>query len=186
MEKYKITVVLPVYNEKQKFLKESITSLINQNYNNWKCFIVFEGNKSKNLDYLNQIISKDKRFKLIRPSKRLGLLGSLNLGLSLVKTEYAARFDSDDIMQKNRLSEQLSFLENNRSISVVGSNISLINEKSKIIGSRVYPSSGKDLINYFMFRCGLAHPSTMFRIKDVFQLVCMIKINQELKILTCG
>ena len=170
MGKYKITVLLPVCNQKQKFLKESINSLINQDYKYWICFIIFEGRKLNNLSYIKNIISRDKRFKLINPPQKIGLAGSLNLGLNKTKTEYVARFDSDDIMHKNRLSEQLNFLERNKSISVVGSNLKIINDKGKKIGIRLYPKSGKALILYFIIRCGLAHPSTLFRLKDILSI----------------
>ena len=42
-----ITVLLPIHNEKKEFLKDSIESLINQSYDNWKCLIIYEGEKKK-------------------------------------------------------------------------------------------------------------------------------------------
>ena len=162
-----ITVLLPIHNEKKEFLKDSIESLINQSYDNWKCLIIYEGEKKENIVFMNEILKKDKRFKLIIPNQKLGLAGSLNLGLSLSDTEYIARFDSDDIMLKDRLKIQLQFLEKNKSISVVGSNLFVINEKNEKIKLRKYPKQGRKLFFYFSYRCGLAHPSTMFRLKSV-------------------
>ena len=165
--KNKVTVLLPIYNEKKAFLKDAIESLINQSFKDWKCLIINEGKRKDNELFINEILSKDKRFKLLIPKQKIGLAGSLNLGLSLTNTEYVARFDSDDIMQKERLEIQLKFLEKNKFISVLGSNIFIINEKNKIIRIRKYPRFGKKLYLYFSFRCGLAHPATMFRLKDV-------------------
>lgn len=163
----KVTVLFPVYNEKIEFLKDSILSLINQSYINWQCLIINEGKNKENSIFLNEIVSNDKRFKLIIPNQKIGLAGSLNLGLSIANTEFIARFDSDDIMQKDRLEIQLKFLEKNKLISVVGSNLSIIDKKNKIIKTRKYPEYGRMLYFYFSCRCGLAHPATMFRTKDV-------------------
>ena len=98
--------------------------------------------------------------------------------MQLADTEFIARFDSDDIMQKNRLQKQLNFLESNPNISVVGSNLKIINDKNKEIGKREYPVSGKKLLINFTLRCGLAHPSVMFRLKDV---ISVGMYNKELK-----
>ena len=42
MNKKKITVLIPVFNERMDFLNKSIQSLINQSNKNWKCLIIFE------------------------------------------------------------------------------------------------------------------------------------------------
>ena len=167
IQKKKVTVLLPVYNENIDYLKKAISSLLIQTCKTWKCYIIFEGNNKDNLNYINKILSKDDRFKLIIPSKKSGLASSLNIGLEHADTEYIARFDSDDIMHHERLHYQLMFLEKNKDISVVGSNLIIIDKKGKQIGKRNYPEYGKKLNFYFSYKCGLAHPSTMFRLKDV-------------------
>lgn len=162
-----VTVLIPIYNENIHFLKESIASLISQKFKWWICFLIFEGENKENLFFLEDICKKDTRFKLVKPNTKLGLVKSLNLGLSLAKSKYIARFDSDDKMKPERLSMQYDFLEENPSISVVGSNIVRVDNLGKSIGLRKYPESGKSLLKYFSFRCGLAHPSVMFRRSDV-------------------
>ena len=81
----KITVLIPIHDEKMDFLEKSIQSLINQSYKDWQCPIIFEGNNKENLTYLSRIKKFDKRFKVVIPEK-LGLAGSLNLGLDLADT----------------------------------------------------------------------------------------------------
>ncbi len=166
-EEVKLTVILPIYNENIIFLKESIESIINQSMTNWNCIIILEGNSEANKKFLENIVKEDKRFTLIKPKNKLGLAESINLGLKKAKTEYIARFDSDDIMDKERLLTQFIFLEKNECFSVVGSNIFLINKDGLKTKVRKYPRSGSNLLLYFLFRCGLAHPSTMYRLKDV-------------------
>ena len=58
------------------------------------------------------------------------------------------------------------FLEKNKHISVVGSNLIIINKKGKRISKRNYPESGEKLNFYFSYNCGLANPSRRFRLKD--------------------
>lgn len=165
--KPKVTVLIPIYNENILFLKESLKSLISQTFKLWECILVFEGSNKENLFFLKDICKIDNRFTLVESDSVLGLVKSLNLGLSLAKSKYIARFDSDDKMKPNRLLTQYNFLEKNPAITVVGSNIIKINNSGKSVGLRKYPESGESLLRYFSFRCGLAHPTVMYRLSDI-------------------
>jgi GT2 family glycosyltransferase len=63
---------------------------------------------------------KDSRFRIIH-QKNSGYVKALNRGAALVKTDYIARLDADDIALPSRLEIQLRFLDAHPEVAVVGS-----------------------------------------------------------------
>lgn len=112
MEKEKIAVIMSAYNEQKSWLEESITSILNQTYQNIHVYIVLDNPEN---ELLHQVISgyaaKDKRITYLKNSKNLGLVGSLNKAISVVTEDYVARMDADDISDKARLEKEMLFLK---------------------------------------------------------------------------
>jgi glycosyltransferase involved in cell wall biosynthesis len=65
-----ISIILPVYNG-IKYLEESITSVLQQDYNNFEFLIVDDCSTDSSWEYLLSL--KDERIKLFK-NKLLGLL----------------------------------------------------------------------------------------------------------------
>ena len=170
MNKPVISIILPVYNEKLNYLTACLESIKNQTFKDWECVLVVESDRIDNINLLKNWCAADNRFLLVTPATRLGLAGSLNLGVELSNTDIIARMDSDDVMFPQRLELQLKFLEENPDVSIVGCNYELIDHEGKKIGYRRYPSGGFLLGLYFQFRCGLAHPSVILRKSDFISL----------------
>lgn len=93
MKKDKISVIMPVYNT-EKYLKQSIESVLNQTYDNIELIIINDGSTDKSekiiKNYLNR---KNVIYKKINNS---GVAHARNIGLSLCSGKYIAFIDSDD------------------------------------------------------------------------------------------
>ncbi|MTV47292.1 glycosyltransferase, partial [Streptococcus pneumoniae] len=63
----------------------------------------------------------EKRFKITKNNKHIGLTKSLNKGIAITNTEFIARHDSDDFSSKDRLEKEVDFLNKNKHVAVVGS-----------------------------------------------------------------
>ena len=148
-----ITVGLPVYNA-ELFIKDTIQSILNQTYHNFKLLIVDDGSTDKSIDIINSF--NDKRIEVIIDNKNLGLPYRLNQIAQLTKTKYLARMDADDIMHPDRISRQLSVLENNHNIDVLGTNVLSIDENNIIQGIRF-----KQLDNELIACKHFVHPTIM-------------------------
>ena len=104
-----VDVILPNYN-KAEFLEEAINSVITQSYKNWKLLIIDDGSN----DTSSNIILKyknEKKIKTIFLSKNKGVSFSRNLGIRLSNSKYIAFIDSDDYWTKDKLAEQILFME---------------------------------------------------------------------------
>ena len=74
--------------------------------------IIDDGSTDGTAEKLFKYSNSDSRFRVI-PSGGIGLVGSLNLGLSIASNKYAARFDVDDRYEIERLSVQREALFSN-------------------------------------------------------------------------
>ena len=89
-----ISVVMSVYNG-DKYLSDSIESILNQTYENFEFIIINDGSEDSSIDIINKYMNYDKRIVLINRKNR-GLAYSLNEGIAKSKGEYIARMDADD------------------------------------------------------------------------------------------
>lgn len=113
----KISVVMPVYNTKEEWLREAIESILNQSYKDFEFIIIDDGSDKSIEPIVNSY--NDARIVLIRQENQ-GIAKSLNYGFKISKGEYIARMDSDDISMPERFEKQVNFLDKNPQISVLG------------------------------------------------------------------
>jgi hypothetical protein len=78
-------------------------------------------------------------------------------------TEYIARIDSDDLVVKGRFEKQINYLNKNKKVAVVGSQIQFIDKKGKVKGYSRYPINTSEVKEEFAHGSQVAHPSVMFR-----------------------
>ena len=160
-----ISVVLPVYNG-EKFLKESIDSILNQTYKNFELIIIEDLSKDNSLKIINKF--KDKRIKLIKNKKNKGSIESFNIGLKNSKGKYVAIGTQDDIFHPKRLEIEFNYLEKNKHIFLVGSSAIYIDEKGNEI-RRFRKYENYKLLKWRLRKsCGIIFPSIMFHNKKIY------------------
>ena len=96
----------------------------------------------------------------------MGIVYSLNKGLELANGKYIARMDADDIMLRDRLGLQITFLRNNPDFGMVGGWYDTIDAKGKTIYSRQTLTQQDILPLALIFRNQFAHSSVTMR-KDI-------------------
>lgn len=164
-----ISVVIPNYNVDPKILLKSFESISNQTFKNFEVLLVDDSTNALSSGFCSSYCESDKRFKHIKPDRKLGLPESLNLGVQLSKYDIIARFDSDDICYTDRFEKQINFLRLNPDIDVLGGNIEVIDSNERHLFYRAYPSTHRRIKKYLNINCPIAHPTVMFK-KKIFQL----------------
>ena len=124
-----VSVVMPVYNG-EKYLRESIDSILNQTYTDYEFIIVNDGSNDKTEEII--LSYNDNRIRYIKNEKNLQIVKSLNRGIELAKGRYIARMDADDISLPRRFEKQITFMENNLEIGVCGTWLKTIGEKEEV------------------------------------------------------
>ena len=107
----KIDIILPNFNS-SGYIKETIKSIIDQTFKNWKLIIVDDCSDKKTRTLLKKF-SKNKRIKIYWLKKNKGAGFCRNYAIKKSKSPYLAFIDSDDIWKKDKLETQLRFMENN-------------------------------------------------------------------------
>jgi len=101
-----ISIITPVYNG-QKFLRECIESVINQDYQNIEHIVVDDGSTDQTINILNEY---KNTVKVIRQEKR-GANKARNLGLFNSSGEYIKFLDHDDYLSPKSISNQVCYLD---------------------------------------------------------------------------
>ena len=165
-----VSIVLPVYNG-EKFLKESIESILNQTFKNFELIIVEDGSKDNSLKILKKY--RDKRIKLIKNKKNKGSVFSFNVGLKNSKGKYVAICTQDDVFHLKRIEIEFNYLEKNKHIFLVGSSAIYIDENGKEI-RRFRKYEDYKLLRWRLRKSSsIIFPSIMFHNKNVsFDKLC--------------
>ena len=166
-EKPRLSVLLSVYNG-EKYLRESIDSILNQSFSDFEFLIIDDGSTDSSVEIVESY--KDKRIRLIKNENNLGLITSLNKGLSLAQGEFIARQDADDIAENSRFEKLIEMLDADPNLKLVGSNVVLIDPKGERIGSWVYPTSRSFARWGLLFNNVVAHSSSMYVREDALRV----------------
>jgi len=157
-----VSVLMSVYNC-ERYIRESVNSILNQTYKDFEFLIINDGSSDKTSEILSSYT--DHRILIITNDQNIGLANSLNKGLAIAKGTYIARQDADDISAPDRLNKQLHFMKANLDVAVLGTQIHYINENGKRLHkfASKYPTSYLAAKYCSLFRTPVGHPSVFFR-----------------------
>ena len=113
-----LTVLMPVYNA-EKFLAESINSILIQTYSDFEFVILDDGSTDNSLKIIKAYAKEDKRIKILVNKTNQKQAKCRNSLLKNSKTEFIAWMDADDISSPHWLQNQMDFLKQNPKIDVV-------------------------------------------------------------------
>lgn len=155
---FDITVLLPVYNG-DRYLRETIESILTQTYTDFELLIVDDGSTDSSLAIIESFI--DDRIRILKNKERLKLSGALNRGMEEAKGKYIARMDADDIALPERLQKQFEYMERHPEVGMCGTAIEIFG-KAKTRND-IYPKSADEIKAYALFDCPFCHPTVMMR-----------------------
>jgi glycosyltransferase involved in cell wall biosynthesis len=167
-----ISVIMPVYNG-EKFIRETIDSVLKQTYEHFEFIIVNDGST----DSTQQIINSydDGRMISLHLTKNQGVSNARNMGTDLSKGAFIAFCDADDIYDLNRLETQFEFLTKNPNIDVCGSYFTVFeNGQEHLIK---HPLTDYEIKEHFFTSNCIGQPSVMGK-SEAFR---EIKYNPELE-----
>ena len=102
MEKYKISVCIPVYNV-EKHIGRCIESIQNQSFKDIEIVIVNDCSPDKSMDIVRHYAEADSRIKIIEHDVNHGLMMARRTGYKAAMGEFIAFCDSDDTLPDGAL-----------------------------------------------------------------------------------
>lgn len=103
-----VDIILPNYN-KAKYLEETIDSVLNQSLKDFKLYIIDDFSNDNSINIIKKY--SDSRIILIPLKKNKGVSFCRNLGIKISESKYISFIDSDDYWGKNKLENQIKFME---------------------------------------------------------------------------
>ncbi len=167
-----ISVILPVYNG-LPFLEKAVDSVLQQTMMDFEFIIIDDASTDKSFEVLKTFT--DCRIILLKNPKNLGLISTLNLGLSMAKGEYIARMDQDDICRPNRFEVQYAFMQANPDVTACGAFAKIIDTDEVV----QYPTESMDIKIALLEKNVFVHPTMFFRRKELLELGMQYDINYK-------
>jgi glycosyltransferase involved in cell wall biosynthesis len=171
-----ISVVMVVCNV-DRFLAESIESILGQTFHEFEFIIVDFGSIDKSKEIISSYAAKDSRIKL-HEIPHCGLAEARNAGCVLARGQYIAIMDADDVSLPERLLWEVEFMEKHPKVGVVGGAVEWIDSLGKSLanpmpppGVTLNPPVGNREIQSGLVKCNtLWQPSVLMR-TEAFVLV---------------
>ena len=153
-----VSICIPIYNT-EKYVAETLKSVLGQTYKNIE--VIFSDNCST--DRSIEIIKSfnDPRIKIFKNETNLGLEYNCKKVLTLATGEYIKFLGADDGMELDAIEEAIKIFENEKykNVSLVGSYIKIINEKSKHLYTKKFIFGGGCFSSYWGIRSNLLYGS---------------------------
>ncbi|MFD0940101.1 glycosyltransferase family 2 protein [Pedobacter boryungensis] len=153
-----VTVLMPVFNS-ELYLRNSISSILNQSFTNFELIIINDGSTDESDNIIRSF--NDSRINYVNNPSNKGIVAVLNEGLNLSNGKYIARMDADDIATPHRLKIQLQFLKANPEYKLCGTYALKMNEYGEKSSKIRPPKQYANIKVSQLFKNSFIHPSVM-------------------------
>ena len=176
-----LTVLMPVYNA-EKFLKDSIGSILKQTYSDFELLILDDGSTDNSLKIIKAYAKEDKRIKILVNKTNQKQAKCRNRLLKNSKTEFIAWMDADDISLEDRLQTQMDFLKQNSKIDAVGIQYSAFGSSGNLPANFTshFSLSDIEIKTNFIFGYDFLFGGSLMRMKKIKQHHLFFDINYKL------
>src|SRR5574344_2044614 len=134
MKKKLVSVLIPSFNH-EKYINQTIRSVLDQTYSRIELIIIDDGSTDHTYQMEQcmekQCIARFEKF-ILKKQDNEGTISTLNSLIKLAHGEYILILASDDILDNNAISLEVNILENDNEVGVVVGKNLIIDEKSNI------------------------------------------------------
>lgn len=118
MEKSKVSVIVPVYNQK-RYLDSCIRSICNQTYKNLEIIVINDGSTDDTLNRLKRIAESDERIK-VYDKQNEGVAYARRDGLLRSTGEFVTFADNDDLLPTDAVQTMVGYILKEKVDLVIG------------------------------------------------------------------
>lgn len=172
-----VSVTICTYN-RANFIEKSITSAIEQAYENMEIIIVDDAS-TDNTEEIVKSITSPKPIKYFKNPINLNIAGTRNKTIEYSSGKYIAILDSDDYwLDRDKILKQVKFLENNPDYALIGSNAIQIDKDDKEIGEILVLSDNNSIKNNLLIKNEFVHSTVLYR-KDIIMKCKLFDENKS-------
>jgi len=141
----------------------ALQSILQQTYPHWELWLLDDGSTDKTIEVARNFT--DPRIHLNTDGRNLGLSARLNQAVALAHGKYFARMDGDDVCYPERFERQVSFLESQPEIDLLGSGAIVFSGNGQAVGRLPLRLEHSEICARPWAGFYLAHPTWMGRIE---------------------
>ena len=167
-----ISVILPVYNIEEKWLRLCLESVINQVYENWELCVADDCSTKPHVRrVLKEYATRDARIKIVFRPENNHISAASNSALEMASGEFAALLDHDDELSADALFYIVKEINDFPETDFIYSDEDMIDRKGKRFDPKFKPDFSLDflyslnyLTHFAVYRTALLRESGGFRI----------------------
>ena len=165
----KVSIHMCTYN-RAHFIQEALNSVLSQTFRDFELLILDDCSTDTTEDVIRPYLS-DTRIRYVKNPVNLGITKNRNYGLLLSTGEYVAVLDSDDYwINPHKLEMQVKFLDSHLDYTLVGTNMSIVDEHGNNAKEKKYPTKNFVIKNVLLIKNFFCHSSVLYRKKEVLNL----------------
>lgn len=120
----KVSIIIPVYNL-ERYIGKTLKSVLGQTYTNLEVIVIDDHSSDNTLSVIHRF--SDKRLRVIKQEKNMGVSKARNVGISSAIGEYIQFVDGDDLLENNAIEKLIRIAISNKS-DIVCFNLKVISD----------------------------------------------------------
>jgi glycosyltransferase involved in cell wall biosynthesis len=106
----KVSVLIPLYNS-EKYISETIDSVLAQTYTNWECIVVDDHSTDNSVKIVEKYCEKYPNKIKLYTNPRKGACAARNIAFEKSSGDYIQYLDADDLLSENKIEKQINLFE---------------------------------------------------------------------------
>ncbi len=155
------SVLVPLYNTPDQFLREMVQSVQAQTYGNWELCLA-DGSDAEHAsvgEICRELAGTDARIKYQKLEKNLGISGNTNACIDMATGDYIALFDHDDVLNPSALYENMKVICEQDADFIYSDETTFSTRPTEAYGHHFKPDFAPDTLRSYNYICHL----TVFR-----------------------
>ncbi len=154
----KISILIPVYNVPEQYLRECIDSIMNQYYENWEVCIADDCSPAPHVKkVLQEYEAKDKRIKVVYRKENGHISKATNSALEVATGEFISFVDNDDTLKPEALFEVVKRINEQPDVDMIYSDEDkLVEDTDQRVDPFFKPDWSPDTFMSHMYTCHFA------------------------------
>jgi glycosyltransferase involved in cell wall biosynthesis len=160
-----VSVVMVVCNV-ERFLAESVESILSQTFRDFEFVIVDYGSTDASNGIMARYAQQDCRVRL-HQTAHCGLGEARNVACSLARGQYIALMDADDVALPERLQLEVDFMQAHPNVGLLGGAVQWIDATGRNLYICRFPTGDRQLREALAAQCSFWQPTILLR-KEAF------------------
>ena len=151
-----ISIVIPLYNTPQEYLRKLLQSITAQSYGKFELCLADGSTKKGPAAFVKKFYGNDPRIRLKHLKLNAGISENTNEAIRMATGEFLMFADHDDFLEPDALYEMVRALNENRELDLIYTDEDLCDEKGEcFFAPRMKPDFNPDFLRSINYNCHL-------------------------------